>query len=413
MLRYMIMPMLCILIACTSSNAQKNLTIGDILPNVDDGRIINYNGSIVDFNALKGKAVIIDFWATWCGSCIANMPKMAGIQKAFENDLEVLYVTYQDIPTVLSFLEKREDIKALDLNIIASDSTLSDYFPYKLLPHVVWIDKDQRIRAITEASVVNKENVQTLISGEKLSLPIKRDIVDFDYHEPFTLIKDLSLGQGLLSYSAITRHIEGLASRRGFSYPNDESIRIFAFNQSVYSLYLVAYRFQLSHIPQFYKNRFIVAPQVAAYIEKEGFICYEAILNKKNDEDLKQQLSSKMKTDLDDFFGVNSSIRVEEMECLVLSRDEDVNPSSVVDYNKPSSRKIDFSEKSGDQVVAFLNDYYDSDLPFVIDDDNKHGFLFELVAEKGSIESLRRQLSVFGWTLLKKKARTEVIVISE
>ena len=43
------------------------------------------DGSTVSMKNLKGKVVVIDFWATWCGPCVAEMPKM-----------KELYAKYRD-----------------------------------------------------------------------------------------------------------------------------------------------------------------------------------------------------------------------------------------------------------------------------------------------------------------------------
>src|SRR5436190_1317967 len=45
----------------------------------------NPKGSAIDLNALKGKVVLIDFWATWCGPCVAAIPHV-----------EELYEKYKD-----------------------------------------------------------------------------------------------------------------------------------------------------------------------------------------------------------------------------------------------------------------------------------------------------------------------------
>jgi thiol-disulfide isomerase/thioredoxin len=55
-----------------------------------------YSGKSFEFDALKGKYILIDFWGTWCGPCVAEMPKVKEYQEKYSDRLTVLGVNQGD-----------------------------------------------------------------------------------------------------------------------------------------------------------------------------------------------------------------------------------------------------------------------------------------------------------------------------
>lgn len=82
----------------------KALNLGEPLTVV---KAQNLAGEEVSLDQYLGKVVLIDVWATWCGPCIAGIPKMREVAKQFEGtDFVLLSVSADDrIDTVTDFLE--------------------------------------------------------------------------------------------------------------------------------------------------------------------------------------------------------------------------------------------------------------------------------------------------------------------
>ena len=65
--------------------------LGEPAPNF---QLRDMNGQLVALSDLRGKVVLLNFWATWCGPCRVEMPAMEQLYRTFSrNDFEILAVS--------------------------------------------------------------------------------------------------------------------------------------------------------------------------------------------------------------------------------------------------------------------------------------------------------------------------------
>lgn len=125
------------------------------------------DGKPITSRALKGKVVLLDFWASWCAPCVAAMPTIATLQRTYaKKGLVVLGVTLDDDDAKLSaFLKRRNPgIVVVKPNAAFNRSygTLLDLkghllvTPDKLiqanLPTWILLDRKGRVAAIHKTS---------------------------------------------------------------------------------------------------------------------------------------------------------------------------------------------------------------------------------------------------------------------
>ncbi|MFL0403666.1 TlpA family protein disulfide reductase [Bacillus nitratireducens] len=71
--------------------ARNGIEIGKSAP---DFELTKLDGAKVKLSDLKGKKVILNFWATWCGPCQQEMPDMEAFYKEHKDNVEILAINY-------------------------------------------------------------------------------------------------------------------------------------------------------------------------------------------------------------------------------------------------------------------------------------------------------------------------------
>ncbi|MDN3587669.1 TlpA disulfide reductase family protein [Pedobacter aquatilis] len=104
----------------------------------------NVKGEKVDLNDLKGKVIFINFWATWCPPCRAEMPSINKLYNQFKNDKELVFLFVDadsDLPKSQKFMTDRK----YELPLYKSESEIPQQIFSGSLPTTVIFDKQGRL----------------------------------------------------------------------------------------------------------------------------------------------------------------------------------------------------------------------------------------------------------------------------
>ncbi len=115
-----------------------------------------------NFETQKGKVVLVNFWATWCPPCIAEMPSMQNLYNDYGDKVTFMFVTNEAEQKVLDFLKR----KNYDFPVYFPQSKEPKVLSSKSLPTTYIINKEGKlIVAETGAADWNSATTRKLLDS--------------------------------------------------------------------------------------------------------------------------------------------------------------------------------------------------------------------------------------------------------
>ncbi len=147
--------------------AQQTVKAGDKAPEI---HITDWIENVPEDKGMTGKYIVLEFWATWCGPCIAAVPHMNELQKEF-NSPDLYYLSISDEPVEkIQRTLKRVDFKS----IVVTDKTGQTQKNYgdkeeglKVIPLTVLIDNKGIVKWVGLPNQLTREVMTDFLDNKK------------------------------------------------------------------------------------------------------------------------------------------------------------------------------------------------------------------------------------------------------
>jgi peroxiredoxin len=122
------------------------------------------DGRTIALSELRGQVVLINFWATWCPPCRAEMPAIQQVYEQYRDQgFEVLVVNVQELDAQMSaFVEER----GLTFPVLADrDGSVSNVYQVTSIPTTFFVDRSGVIQEIIVGGPLARALIESKITA--------------------------------------------------------------------------------------------------------------------------------------------------------------------------------------------------------------------------------------------------------
>src|SRR6478609_1501175 len=135
---------MCVLFVSALMGAQEGTNAQQAAPSL---KLHDLKGAPHSLEDYRGKPVLLNFWATWCVPCAAEMPLLSKMQKQYQDKVLFIAASIDDEdmkPQIEAFIKKHQG-EALTVMMGATLDSLDDFGVNKGMPGTVFIDAEGKI----------------------------------------------------------------------------------------------------------------------------------------------------------------------------------------------------------------------------------------------------------------------------
>ncbi|MBN8668692.1 MAG: TlpA family protein disulfide reductase [Chitinophagales bacterium] len=401
------------------------LKIGDKVPDILFGNILNYKTKKAKLSDFKGKLIILDMWSTICASCIEAFPEMEKLQSDFNGKIQILLVNPHDPKfdseeKIKSVLEKTKTRTGFypKLPIPIHDSILNAYFPHQSVPHQVWIDKNGKVLVITDLKNTTRENIIFALNGEKLSIPVKDDWA-YDKEKPLFVDGNGGDFDAFLFRSIFTEYNKEINSCEGVRKDINGNITgMYMINKPLWYMLVVAYS---DLMKGFLTNRIIIdvkndPDKVARKSDTRYMYCYD-LVTPPTPPNLFDQ-NRYLKEDIKRYFKVGVYKESRKLKSLIVTTTDQIIKSyskQKMEFyvDKGTIKKVIHNYSIGN-IIKFLSAYFNKPL---IDETGLSDQLIDITFpdnfEFADSDGLLKVLEKSGFCIWEEEREMEVLIITD
>jgi uncharacterized protein (TIGR03435 family) len=133
-------------------------------------------GAKADWASLKGKVVVLEFWATWCSPCVASLPHLNQLVESLDPaKFQFISIDDEDPKAVQNFLNKKKMSGWVGVD---PSGSVFGLYGVESRPTTIIVDGNGKIVAVTEIDSVSAADLQAVTEGKNVAFKPTMEITE-------------------------------------------------------------------------------------------------------------------------------------------------------------------------------------------------------------------------------------------